>query len=313
MIITNKRKLPEAIVRVIKETLNEPHNRPGEYSITTLQNGVLETQLTNRHFEEIEVDASKEIWAIFGTAIHSLLEKKARIEDGYLVERAVRYQFPAHYQGYNITAGAITGRCDLINFNGEVSIEDYKTTKAAALLFKDTIEKWKKQLKGYCAILNLSEHIEVHKCRIYALLKDWSEGEAKKNPNYPDAPCVPLDFNFSTEEIEQEWTNLVDAYIKNKIGELTDSEDIPECTKEQRWAKDDSWAIVKAGASKASKIVRTSKQDAFEILKKEYGPAYGIEERLGEDTKCLYFCKAKEFCKYYNKKYCFKMKEETKE
>lgn len=314
MKVTNKKGLPQALVRVIEEGISEPHNKPGEYSVTTLMNGVCEIQLTNRHFNEIEVDASKEIWAIFGTAIHALLERSARIEDGCVVERNIRLELPENYAGNNISAGAITAKCDIVNFDREEpTVEDYKTTKATALLYADTQEKWKHQLKRYCALLQLVEGIPVHKGRIYAMLKDWSEGEAKKNANYPDAPVQVLEWDFTAEEIEEAYKDLIEHYIENKRNETVSDEELPVCSKEERWAKDDSWAIIKAGAKKASKIVYTSRFDAMELLKKEYGPTYGIEERRGEDTKCIYFCKAKQFCPYYKEHYNFAMKENKDE
>lgn len=309
MKVTNKKNLPQALVRVIEESLSEPHNKPGEYSITTLMSGICEVQLTSRHFDEIEVDASREIWAIFGTAIHALLERSSRIEDGVVAERSIRLPMPANYADTGISAGAITAKCDIVNLDSdEPVVEDYKTTKATALMYPDTEAKWKQQLKGYCAMLQFVEGIPVRRVKIHALLKDWSEGEAKKNVNYPDAPAQVFDWKFTQEEIEEAWTELLARYVENKRNETVDDNQLPTCSKEERWAKDDAWAIVKAGATKAAKVIRTSRTDALEILQRDYGPAYGLEERRGEDTKCIYFCKAKEFCPYYKKNYLFTMK-----
>ena len=71
MKITNKLNLPEAFVKAIQNTR---HNEPGTLSATTLLKGAKEIILTDRHFDEIEVDASDEVWAVFGTAVHLVLE-----------------------------------------------------------------------------------------------------------------------------------------------------------------------------------------------------------------------------------------------
>lgn len=59
MNVTNRMNLPEALVKAVS---TERHNKAGEYSATTLLKDATEVILNNRHFEEIEVDASDSIW-----------------------------------------------------------------------------------------------------------------------------------------------------------------------------------------------------------------------------------------------------------
>ena len=306
MRFTNKYKLPAALVRAVEHLVNEPHNKPGEYSVTTLLLGPKEVQLTNRHFEEIEVDVSKELWAVFGTAIHALLERNTRIEDGSLSEHAMRYCVRGEH---GEVLGYITGKCDLLTDSGEgVILEDYKTTKTQAVKFEDTTNKWREQLAGYCGMLEHVEGIFVRKVRIIALLKDWSEVEAKRNPDDPDAPVAVLNWDFTDDDVERAFNKLLDNFHKQRAASQLSDDEIEPCTFEERWAKETRYAVVKAGAAKATKVCNT-RDEALQLIKTKYGPeTYGIEERPGEDTKCLFFCKAKEFCNYYKKKYCVQLK-----
>ena len=71
MIITNKLNMPEAFVKAIS---NSRHNADKCLSATTLLKGTKEIILTDRHFDEITIDASDEVWAVFGIAVHEILE-----------------------------------------------------------------------------------------------------------------------------------------------------------------------------------------------------------------------------------------------
>ena len=75
MAVTNKRGLPEAIVKACSR---ERHNKPGELSAATLLKGLREIILVERHFDELTVDAAGQIWALFGRAAHSFGERGRR-------------------------------------------------------------------------------------------------------------------------------------------------------------------------------------------------------------------------------------------
>lgn len=76
MKVTNKLHLPEAFVQAVSV---ERHNKAGCYSATTLNKGVKEIVLQERHWDEFTVDAADSVWAAFGTAFHAVMEK---YEDG---------------------------------------------------------------------------------------------------------------------------------------------------------------------------------------------------------------------------------------
>ena len=66
MKITNVMGLPEALVRAVEV---QRHNQPGRISVTTLLKGTKEIVLTDRHWNDIEVDVADLVNVIFGTAV----------------------------------------------------------------------------------------------------------------------------------------------------------------------------------------------------------------------------------------------------
>lgn len=100
MKITNEQNLPYGLVKAVSP---EKHNAPGCISATTLIQGIKQILLTERHWEELEDDVSNRIWAVFGTAVHSLLEAEG--ED----------DFTEIDMKYKIGSVTVTGRID--NYN----------------------------------------------------------------------------------------------------------------------------------------------------------------------------------------------------
>ena len=97
MKVTNVLGLPQAFVDAVSV---ERHNEKGCYSATTILHGACETILQERHYDEIEVDASDSIWAVFGSAVHSIFEKQ---NTG--TEKEAFYSFP-------VSHSKVTGRVD---------------------------------------------------------------------------------------------------------------------------------------------------------------------------------------------------------
>ena len=130
MIITNKLNLPEAYVKAISNTR---HNADKTLSATTLLKGYKEIILTHRHFDEIEIDASEEVWAVFGTAVHSILEHQ---EDDAFKEEY--FEKVVNEDGWKVT-----GKVDRYNMATE-TIEDWKTASVWKVIKRD-FDDWRKQ------------------------------------------------------------------------------------------------------------------------------------------------------------------------
>ena len=282
MLITNKYNLPEAFVKAIQ---NSRHNADGCLSATTLLKGTKEIILENRHFDKITVDASDEVWSVFGTAVHLILEHQ---EDEAFKEES----FSVPVLDYKVT-----GKVDRYDMKHE-TIEDWKTASVWKVIFQD-FDDWKRQGLIYTWLLRQSG-LNVRHIRFIALLKDHSKSEAKKKADYPQAPVYIYEFDPTPEDMTS-----IEVYIKNKVFDVSQNvekadNDIPECSPDQRWATPAKWAVMKEGRKTAVKVCDSEEEaKAFiEDLEKEKDK-YFIEERKGQDKKCSDYCACCEFCSYY--------------
>ena len=77
MILTNKLNLPQPFVDA---ATNDHEYTEGRYSVTELLGGTCEAILKRRHDSEITEDVSQRIWAVFGTAVHKVLQEAEATE-----------------------------------------------------------------------------------------------------------------------------------------------------------------------------------------------------------------------------------------
>lgn len=281
MIIENKLDLPEALVKAMSP---DRHNEEGCISATTLLKGAKEILLTDRHWEEITVDVSENLWALGGTAIHALLEKES--PDTFTEEK-----FWEKVGDWNVT-----GRVDCYDMAKEI-IYDYKYTSVWKIIYKN-FEDWEMQGKIYAWLLK-QKGLNVKECRFIALLRDWSETESKRKEGYPDCQIYVHKFDITPEALEE-----AEQFIKDKVLQVsnfisTPDDNIPECTEKERWTDKTKWAVMKTGNKTAVKGGVCESQEEADKMAKELGDKYYVEERKGKDKKCERYCPCKEFCSYY--------------
>ena len=282
MIITNKLNMPDAFVKAIQ---NSRHNADKCLSATTLLKGTKEIILTDRHFDEIEVDAADEVWAVFGTAVHAILEHQ---EDEAFKEES----FSVGVFDYKVT-----GKVDRYDMKNE-TIEDWKTASVWKVLYKD-FDDWKKQGLIYAYLLKQSE-LNVRHIRFIALLKDHSKTEAKRRADYPQSPVYIYEFDVNPDELTG-----IEALIKAKVLEVSCNADkkddeIAGCTPSERWSTDPKFAVMKEGRKTAVKVCDTEEEalNFIEELEKDKDKHF-VEERKGVDKKCEDYCPCAAFCSYY--------------
>ena len=280
MKVTNRLHLPEAFVKAVSV---ERHNKAGQYSATTLNKGVKEIILQERHWDEFTVDAADSVWATFGTAVHAIMEK---YEDGNF-----------HEEKFDIAVSnsRVTGVVDSYDMEN-ATIYDWKTASVWKVQFAD-FDEWRRQGMTYAWLLKQSG-LDVKKCVFIALLKDHSKSKAKKDPSYPQEPVYRYEFEVTDEELQQ-----TEARIIAKVAEIENAyklgdDDIEPCSAEERWADDEKWAVMKNGRKSAVKVF-DNQLDA-DAMAGEMGNAYYVEHRPAISRKCLDYCNCKEFCSFYH-------------
>lgn len=289
MIITNKLGLSESLVSAV--TPDAPHNAEGCISATTLLRGAKEILLTQRHWDNIESDASNRLFAAFGTAVHKVFEDEDD-KPGIIKEQ----QFSKKVGKYTIT-----GKLDRFDPE-EKTIFDYKSTS----IYKvkgGNFEEWYTQLMIYAWLLKDAGY-EVNKLCIYALLRDWSRTEAKRDPKYPQTQAVVIPFDIGEDDFK-----FIDKYISDKVAEIEAAEpladdDIPACSSKERWEKPAKYAAMVEGGKKALKLFDSEPEaktyiQALSADPKNAKKKYSLEFRPGQSVKCMDYCDCCYKCNFY--------------
>lgn len=294
MKITNKLMLPDMLVRAVQK---EYTYRDKRYSITSLLETDRALMLKRRYNDIIEQDVSECIWMLFGTVTHYALETGIETKENEYVEEHLEHTFT---NGYTLS-GIIDHVYDYV--------DDYKTTSVWTVIYGSNNEHWKKQLQ-MGAYLHYKKHGKwINKGRIIAILKDWNRKDSQFKDDYPKLPVEVINFDLGRpEEIEKWILNRFDEIIR--LEKMLDSE-LPMCTLEERFNKGDKYAVKKKANKTATKIHDTLSEAREHLLNLEnkYPGIYEIEERKGEDTKCLNYCSCNKQCPYYLMNYDKNVKE----
>ena len=279
MRVTNKLGLPAAFVNAVSV---RRHNAPGCYSATTLNKGTKEIVLTDRHFDELEADAADSVWAVWGTAVHALLESQK--DDNFHEEK---FKVP-------VLNSYVTGQVDSYDMERGI-INDWKTASVWKVQLGDFAD-WRLQGLAYAWLLTKSG-FAVNKCRFVALLKDHSKTKAKNDREYPQSPVYVYEFDVTPDDLA-----ATERRITNKVAEIEAAykladDEIAECSAAERWADGEKWAVMKNGRKSAVKLF-DSEADA-DAFAGEMGNSHYVEHRPAVSRKCADYCPCKDFCNFY--------------
>lgn len=275
MKITNAHSLPEAVYNVLFLPGTPPIK--GRYGVVDLCGAPLPRILKMQHWEEIEEDVSDKLFMLLGSSVHYVLEKGA--PDSALAEEKLIVNHKGVY---------IVGVTDL--YHNSI-IEDWKVVSVFSFLLGDKPE-WERQLNCYAWLLGELE-FPVTGLRINAILRDWMKNKALRNPDYPAIP-------FQMVQVPLWEPDKASAYVEERIALHRAAEDTmtaPCCNDEERWAKPTTYAVMKKGNKKASRVLETREEAEtwadFNLFCK-----FEIVERPGEYTRCQSYCVSRAVCQY---------------
>ena len=267
MKLTNKYNLPQTFVNVI----HRPTYTKGKanISVTELLNSPRIVQLKRKHWDEIETDASEMVWALFGSAVHNILEH------GKDAHHVVEERIFTEFDGWKLS-----GAIDLQEVEEDgIIISDYKVTGAWSVMNEK--QDWHNQLNIYAWLVERVKNQPIKKLQIIAIVRDWTARDVVKE-GYPSSPIATIDIPLWPMEQRE-------AYIKDRIHlhseAYFDSEtegEMSECTPEEMWEKQTTYAVKKIDGVRA-KSVHKALEDAQEALSQLKG--YAIEVRQGERTR----------------------------
>jgi hypothetical protein len=281
MKVTNKYNLPETIMNVIERPA---YTKGGAHiSATELLNSPRIVQLKRKYWEFIETDASEMVWALFGSAVHNLLEHGKG--ENHIVEQRLHTEIDGWH---------LSGAIDLQEIEEDgVNIKDYKVTGAWSVMNEK--QDWHNQLNVYAYLVEAVAKKPVKSLGIVAIVRDWAARDTVKE-GYPQAPIVVIDIPLWPMEQRE-------AFIKERIGLhaeayfLKESEgELPLCNESDMWEKPTSYAVMKPGAVRAKSVHKTL-EEAQHALNQVKG--YELETRQGERTRCAKYCQVSGFCTQY--------------
>ena len=290
MHITNRLNLPEPFVAA---ATSDHEYAEGRYSVTDLLGGTCEAILKRRHADEIADDVADRVWAIFGSAVHRILQD-AQEEPDQLKENWIAHQLDGDLRGY-----WLSGIFDLYD-DATGTVTDYKTASVWKVQMGD-FEDWRRQALMYCWLLQ-QIGFDAWTGQIVALLKDHSIRKARTDKDYPQHPVFIISWRFTNADLEG-----IEDYIYEWFTELSNIEALPDdmlmpCTEAQRWHKPDKWAVKKKGRKTAVRVYESEKDARVRAMeenkKADYNDLYYVEFREGEDTKCESYCSVSQFCPY---------------
>jgi hypothetical protein len=288
MKLTNKYNLPQTFVNV----LNRPTYTKGKahLSATEIINSPRIVQLKKIHWDNLEEDVADKVWAIFGTAVHAVLELGK--DDHHIIEQRLH----ANVDGWDIS-----GAIDLQRVEDDgIIVADYKTTGAWSVM--NDKPEWEQQLNIYAWLVEKVKKVPVKKVEIIAIIRDWSRKDAEKKEGYPKAPIETINVPLWTFEQRENFIKERIQLHSNALFAAETSDDLPECSPSEMWEKPAFWAVRKIGNKRATAVFDTEDKALAKI--EELGKGYEIEFRPGERTRCANFCQVRDFCgqwKEYNK------------
>lgn len=303
---TNNLNLPMPLFNALTHSDYDLVGQPDNIvSVTTLLSPPRQKILESRHKDEIVIDCISNLWMMEGTASHYVAEISQGDSEHLVEERW--YLSIATLKVFTVSEGVkfwettnydkqdfyVSGKFDVYDFVAK-KLHDYKRTSVYSWL------STKKLKPEYVAQLNINRFalnklgFDVCGQSIIFIFRDWSKTKAKTQGDYPKHPIMEVN---AMPWYDDEIIDFVRGRVNNLIEcrKLTD-EQLPVCTPEERWRKEGKWAVMKKGRKTAVKLFD---ERPDEQTMATYGKDHWLEQRESVDTRCIDYCRVKEFCKYY--------------
>lgn len=287
---TNKHNLPIEIIRAIK---NDQYSKGESHiSVTGLLQSPRIRLLNIENQDKITVDYSDEVWKILGQGIHAILERANENYEDTITEQRMFAE---------VNGWTISGQTDSLALDENI-LKDYKVTSVWTVIsaLSGGKKEWEEQLNCYAWLHKKTTGETIDQLNIIALARDWNKRELqRRGGDYPVSAIstikIPV-WSFKKQEqfINERVSKHQDAELIFDIGG-----DLPLCTDEERWKKDDTYRVMKKGRKTAVRVL-ASQKEADEYLKGNDDKAFYIEHSLGECMKCTgNYCGVAEFCNQY--------------
>ena len=306
MKITNKFGMPQPFVDF---AINDKYSKgKADISVTSLIDSPKIKLMKEVYNDKIEVDAVDMVWALFGTAVHSVLESSntyPRID--HPSEKNINEERLYSEVGGWILSGAVD-RQEIKD--DQITIVDYKVTSVWSVIYGKP--EWENQLNCYAYLVNDKNSFnksKVTNLKICAILRDWNRRDAERKPDYPQAPIVFVDIPIWDEKKLKDYIEKRISLHQEAQIEYDLNENFGLCSNDEMWKKNDTWAVKKKGQKRALRVL-DSEEEAIKYMEwhNETDQAYTkktnleMEFRSGEFTRCGNYCSVADFCNQYKER-----------
>lgn len=294
-------KVPLLVYNAIRRGwyTGDPKKKDG-FSATELLETPKRLWLTRRHYDDITVMASTQLWALLGSAMHAILARGATKES--LIEERLKIDVEG-----NMISGQADAYMRIVQPDGSIVgyLDDYKVTSVWTDIYGSRFPKWTQQLNIY-RYLFLKYGFPVDAMRIIPIYRDWMKSGLKRYGNrYPAEPIdtleVPMMTSGEIRDFILEKANGLNKY-KNSYDDA-----IPHCSQEERWQNPEKWAIHIGKKDRAYRTFNTE-TEAQEFIRqnprkplKSGKPAvpYTLHFRPSIPKRCVDYCNVNEWCNFY--------------
>ena len=305
---TNKYNLPESIANALMCDDYDLSDAPDNIiSVTTLIDSPKAKLLQKRHYNELTVDVSESVWKLFGSSIHHVLNMSNQVNgeqlseerwflccgswDIYTLNKGDKAQEQSWYEK---SKWYVSGKFD--NYIKE-SVEDYKVTSVWSYIYSPYGKPEHHSQININAIALRLMGFPVDNGRIIMILRDFQNSKAGKD-NYPAIPIqtinIPL---WDNEKIINYIEDRIKLYSECvKVGD----DEIPVCSKEERWYNSGKCAVMKEGRKSALKLFAEDQRgEAEKFMGLQTGGKFYIEDRPGKNNRCEGYCPQNIFCDFW--------------
>lgn len=281
MKVTNVHNVPQPLVTLAEGQYYSKGK--SDYSVTELMSPPRVQRLRAQNDAQMEQDVSQMLWPLLGSALHVVMERGET--EGWLSEERLFAE---------VDGMVVSGAIDLQEVTPQgVGIVDYKFTSAWAVM-NEKIE-WEQQLNVYKWLVERVKKAPVKSLRICALIRDFSRHDMGRE-GYPQSPIHMVDIPM--------WDAVkAESYVRERLEMHRNSklsadfgEALPECSPEERWMSETTYAVKREGRKTAIRVFKTI-EEATELAGKEKGY---VETRLGEPKRCTgNYCGVAQWCDQY--------------
>lgn len=279
MTITNNAGLPKVFLDFAKA---DKYSRgDADISVTQLIDSPRVRMMKEHYRDALTSDVSDMIWALFGTAVHHVLET-AKEEKGVVMEQRMM----AEVNGWTLSGAVDYQRVYPVgDGTGEMACDviDYKVTSVWSVIYGK--EDWVRQLNCYAYLIEKNKSAKVKNLQICAICRDWNRRDAMMKPDYPQQPVVLIDIPLWSEDERR-------GYVEGRIAMHQEAQmkyDLDQewtlCSNDERWAKPDTFAVKAKNRKRALRVLPT-REAAEDYINNSEDKNLVIEHRVGEFTRC---------------------------